>query len=49
MTLCQTFGVSKNDSELKFKEYVNKICNIINETLNAVHGFANRMTTEIYS
>ena len=37
---CQNFEISQNYLELKFKEHISKICNIINETRNTVHGYA---------
>ena len=32
------------DSELKFEEHINKICNIVNKKLNALHRIARHMS-----
>ena len=32
------------DSELKFEEYINKICNIVNNKLNVLHRIGSHMT-----
>ena len=34
------------DSELKFEEHVNKICNIVNKKLNALHRIGNHMSLD---
>ena len=34
------------DSELKFEEHINKICNIVNKTLNALHRMVRRMSLD---
>ena len=37
------FGITL-DSKLKFEEHINKICNIINKKLNALHRIGNNMS-----
>ena len=32
------------DSELKFEEHINKICNIVNKKLNAIHRIGSYMS-----
>ena len=34
------------DSELKFKENISKICNIVNKKLNVLHSIANHMSLD---
>ena len=34
------------DSELKFEEHINKICNIVNKKLNALHRIGNHMSLD---
>ena len=34
------------DSELKFEEHINKICNIVNKKLNALHCIGSRMSLD---
>ena len=34
------------DSELKFKEHINKICNIVNKKLNALHRTRSHMSLD---
>ena len=34
------------DSELKFKEHINKICNIVNKKLNALHRIGSQMSLD---
>ena len=37
------FGITL-DSELKFEEHINKICNIVNKKLNALHRIGSHMS-----
>ena len=34
------------DSELKFEEHINKICNIVNKKLNSLHGIGSYMSLD---
>ena len=34
------------DSELKFEEHINKICNIVNKKLNPLHRIGNHMSLD---
>ena len=34
------------DSELKFEEHINKICNIVNKKLNVLHRIGSHMSLE---
>ena len=34
------------DSELKFEEHINKICNIVNKKLNALHRIGSHMSLD---
>ena len=34
------------DSELKFEEHINKICNIVNKKLNALHRIGSHTTLD---
>ena len=34
------------DSELKFEEHIDKICNIVNKKLNAIHRIGSHMSLD---